>query len=115
MSSHYQPTRLELDLITTVARICQIARQTLEDPLSVHLFEDRLLTCDVPRLLGYLSPQARAWADETEPGWDRAESVARHPSAWTVAPHSIDHYGDCRYCGEANPAEGSECQARPRL
>lgn len=62
-------TELEKDLLSALARIYQVAREGLDSPLGQYLFEDRILTCDAPRLQGHISVEALAWADRNVPGW----------------------------------------------
>ena len=60
------PTGLQLDLLSVIARITQAHRE----PDMAHVLLDRLVTCDVPRLRGYLTPETIAWANNTEPDWE---------------------------------------------
>lgn len=60
---------LDLDLLTAVVRIRQ-AEPLLRDDVGLSA---RLLSCDVPRLLRHVSPEARAWA--LAEGFDVAEGL----------------------------------------
>lgn len=55
-------SQLDLDLMTAVARIEQLAR---EGPDSCSgLILDRLITCDGPRLRRHVDPDFMQWADD---------------------------------------------------
>lgn len=57
---------LQLDLATLLVRLAQIA----EDPdgTLAPLLLDRVLTCDLPRLRGYLTPDTLAFVGAALPG-----------------------------------------------
>lgn len=57
------PTGLQLDLLTVVARLEQI-RDEGPGVLADHLL-DRVLTCDLPRLRGYLTEETLRWGENT--------------------------------------------------
>lgn len=65
------PTGLQLDLLTVIVRLEQIAAELKADfqvthaPLWLYLLEDRVMKCDVPRLRGYLSAETLAWEAES--------------------------------------------------
>lgn len=53
---------LQLDLFTACVRI----RQLYAEDDNRHWLLERLFTCDVPRLEGYLTDETKAWAAEME-------------------------------------------------
>lgn len=58
------PSGLQLDLASALARMAQCKRHS-----GSVLLISRLLTCDLPRLMVYLTPETVAWMDQNEPGW----------------------------------------------
>ena len=54
------PTGLQLDLLTTVSRLEQVA----DELLAGSLVASRLITCDLPRLREHLTPETLAWEAE---------------------------------------------------
>lgn len=54
------PAGLQLDLLTAVLRLRQV-RDSQPGLMREHLVE-RLATCDLPRLAGYLNADTRDWA-----------------------------------------------------
>lgn len=54
------PTGLQLDLATACVRMEQVRQ---EGWLNSDVVADRILTCDLPRLRGYLSPATLEWMD----------------------------------------------------
>ena len=64
------PAGLQLDLLTVVTRLEQISELLRADfevthtPLWLHLYKDRVMTCDVPRLRSHLTPETLEWAAE---------------------------------------------------
>ena len=57
----YQPTPLELDILTLTVRLEQIDAEQRPDHW---LWTDRVMGCDVPRLRGYCSADALLWMAE---------------------------------------------------
>ena len=58
-------SELDLDILTLIGRLLQMDEQMNEEP---HwLWTDRVIGCDVPRMLRWVSPAALRWArEETE-------------------------------------------------
>jgi hypothetical protein len=57
--------QLQLDLLTAVARLQQIADEGgFYGDGPVDLVAERLLTCDLPRLRAHLASDVVAWAEE---------------------------------------------------
>lgn len=82
-------TRVELDIACFIARIAQIHTEAEPE----HWLWDRIITCDVPRLRGYLGP----WTEQLlESGFYRGEK----------------HLGCGSQCSEAHTYSGS-CQLGP--
>ena len=63
------PSGLQLDLLTVIVRLEQIQEQ---GPEPEHFVWDRVVTCDIPRLRGYLTPETLAWEDEFKERRDRS-------------------------------------------
>lgn len=76
------PRGLQLDLATAITRIQEIAAAVDQDgrlsPMGHWLLTDRLLTCDVPRLRGHLSPDTENWLSEEAGGLAGPPPGARH-------------------------------------
>ncbi len=61
------PHGLQLDLLAAVARLQQISDEGgFYGDGPVGLFAVRLLTCDLPRLRAYLTPETLAWAESVD-------------------------------------------------
>lgn len=79
---------LQLDLLTVVGRLEQIRDELAEhgddSELWRWLLEERVLTCDLPRLRGHLTAEARAlerWANPGRPAVDAVAFTASQPIA----------------------------------
>lgn len=59
MTAEHSIDALQLDLATIVARLEQVQDQGGWD-LACPTVKDRILTCDLPRLRGHLTPEASA-------------------------------------------------------
>lgn len=59
MSDQEPPTGLQLDLLTVVARLEQVADELAGGSLTAQ----RLITCDLPRLREHLDAETLAWAE----------------------------------------------------
>jgi hypothetical protein len=58
------PEGLQLDLLSAVVRLQQIADEGgFYGDGPVDFLAERLLTCDLPRLRAHLSPETLEWAD----------------------------------------------------
>jgi hypothetical protein len=68
------PYGLQLDLLSIIARLRQIREDDCafmtgsEHGLTVLLWE-RIMTCDLPRLEGHLTPETVAWMERSEESW----------------------------------------------
>lgn len=56
------PSEEQWAILSVVQRLEQIAQEGESPPLAALLWH-RVLTCDVPRLRGLLSPETLQWAD----------------------------------------------------
>ncbi len=68
MSGIEGPTGLQLDLLTALQRIMQVHREEEPDGLIWH----RVITCDVPRLTGHLTPKTIAWVRQEFPDYNES-------------------------------------------
>jgi hypothetical protein len=78
------PAGWQLDLLTAVLRLEQIAGDGgFYGGGPVEIVAERLLTCDLPRLRGYLTPETLTWAETQEPPMSSppAEAITRYYAA----------------------------------
>lgn len=71
------PSGLQLDLLTACQRIRQVWEEDGGGTSLGELLMQRLFTCDLPRLEGYLTAETLAWADEQDlPAPGKAEGCS---------------------------------------
>jgi len=55
------PEGLQLDLLTVIVRLEQLRDE--EAPNGLPFIAERIISCDLPRLRGHLTPETLAWAE----------------------------------------------------